>query len=143
MAGGNLTSKMHVFGAASLNRTLNGSGTNHHQWVQLVYGRGNLQSIKVSNNGTVAHTLDFYDMGETITKNAGGQTIRTNGVTDNGTTITATLGKLVHRVHVGAARENLDFDFHGAMLEKGLFCLCYGAAADDAKTDISVSAQHN
>ena len=150
MGAGILTSKM-VLGTDT-NYQINGTGNSTYDIKQIIYGRASLCSIKVHNTQGNAITLDFYDNGETITKNAGGQTIRTTDLVDTGSAYTITLGKLIHRCEVGTGTNNFDFDFHGAMLEKGLLVVMYASPTtangaqpdtDRSKIGIGVSAQYN
>ena len=150
MSGGRLTSKL-VLGS-NTNYQISGSGESNHDIKQIIYGRASLHSVKVHNTQANAITLDFYDNGETITKDASGNTVKTNDLVDTGSAYTITLGKLIHRCEVGTGTNNFDFDFHGAMLEKGLLVVMYASptAADGAnpgtsrtKVGIGVSAQYN
>tara|TARA_R100001230_G_C5620713_1_gene130276 strand:+ start:421 stop:768 length:348 start_codon:yes stop_codon:yes gene_type:complete len=108
--------KTHAFSAVGSDATINSVAG--RQAKQLFTGRQKIQSIKVSNNQTTAMTIDFYD----------------------GAGASAFNGKLIHRVHVGAVRENLDFDMHGSVVNDGLYVLVSGAGT---KVNVSVSAQYN
>ena len=149
MGAGILTSKL-VLGT-NTNYQINGSGDSNHDIKQIIYGRASLRSIKVHNTQGNAITLDFYDNGETITKDASGNTVRTNDLVDSGSAYTITLGKLIHRCEVGTGTNNFDFDFHGAMLEKGLLLVMYASpttgndnpGTSRTKVGIGVSAQYN
>ena len=116
MATGCVCTKTHAFSSASSDATID--GTAGRQAKQLFTDRQKIQSIKVSNNQTTAMTIDFYD----------------------GSGASAFNGKLIHRVHVGAVRENLDFDMQGCVVNSGLYVLVSGAGT---KVNVSVSAQYN
>lgn len=83
------------------------------QTKQLFSGRQQLMSIKVSNNSTIANEVTFYDG-------------------------TSASGKAILRVFVGTAKQNLDFDMHGAMVDTGLFV---HTTDGNGKDNLSVSAQ--
>jgi len=123
MTSGAATTKTHVFlvhtGSPANDQTINSFAGS--QAVQLITGKARLLSLKVSNNQTTAMDVRFYD-------GAGG------------TTGSAFNGKLIHKVHIGAVRENLDFDMHGAIVSDGLYVLVSGAGT---KVNVSVSAQYN
>ena len=108
--------KTHAFSSASSDSTID--GTAGRQAKQLFTGRQRIQSFKVSNNQGNPMQIDFYD----------------------GAGATAYNGKLMHRVHVGTLKENLDFDFHGALVNDGLYVLVTGTGT---KVNVSVSAQYN
>tara|TARA_R110000787_G_scaffold18902_3_gene57349 strand:- start:845 stop:1159 length:315 start_codon:yes stop_codon:yes gene_type:complete len=91
------------------------TSANENQDVQLLNGRNKIVSFKVSNNQAAAMTVDFYDG-------------------------TSNSGKLIHRVHIGALKTNLDFDMHGCVISDGLYILVSGAGT---KINVSVSAQYN
>ena len=114
MTSGSATSKMHVFTATD--GTIN--STAGRQAIQLLTGKARIMSLKVSNNQTTAMQVDFID----------------------GAGASAFSGKLIHRVFVGALKENLDFDMHGAIVSDGLYVLVSGAGN---KEKLSVSAQYN
>ena len=84
------------------------------QTKQLFSGRQQLMSIKVVNNSTTANTVTFYDG-------------------------TSASGKAILRVFVGTAKQNLDFDMHGALIDTGLFV---SATDGSGKENLSVSAQY-
>ena len=113
---GSVCTKTHAFSSVSSDSTID--GTAGRQAKQLFTGRQKVQSLKISNNQTTAMTVDFYD----------------------GAGASAFNGKLIHRVHIGAVRENLDFDFHGSVVNEGLYVLVSGAGT---KVQLSVSAQYN
>ena len=131
MSTGGLTTKTHVF----LNGDWTVNADTDVQAAMLIGERSKLQSIKVQCNIATAMTIYFYDNGDSDLS------INTDATPD---VWTITLGKLVHKVYVGALKENLDFDMHGAILGKGLFCVVDsgGSGAAD-KRDVSVSAQYN
>ena len=114
MTSGAATTTMHVFG--STDGTINSVAG--RQAKQLLTGKARIMSVKVSNNQTTAMVVDFID----------------------GAGASAFNGKLIQRVNVGAARENLDFDMHGAIVTDGLYVLVSGAGT---KIQLSVSAQYN
>ena len=114
MTSGSAASKKHVFGATD--GTINSVAG--RQAKQLLTGKARIMSLKVSNNQTTAMTVDFID----------------------GAGASAFNGKLIQRVNVGAVRENLDFDMHGAIVNDGLYVLVSGAGTKD---QVSVSAQYN
>tara|TARA_R100000808_G_scaffold18161_1_gene39910 strand:- start:14488 stop:14874 length:387 start_codon:yes stop_codon:yes gene_type:complete len=128
MTAGSLCTKTHAFAAAGSDATINSVAG--RQAVQLIGNdalnadgtkdstKARILSFKVSNNQTTAMTIDFID----------------------GCGTSAFNGKLIHRVHVGAVRENLDFDMHGAIISDGLYVLVTGAGT---KVNVSVSAQYN
>ena len=128
MSTGSLCTKMHIFGDTDTSI----DGTSGRQAVQLLGNaltatanledadlvKTRIMSLKVSNNQTTAMTVDFID----------------------GAGLSAFSGKLIHRVHVGALKENLDFDMHGAIVSNGLYVLVTGTGT---KVNLSVSAQYN
>ena len=113
MSSGALTTKMHAFGVAATDSVI--ASVAGRQEVQLLNGRNKIVSFKVSNNQATAMTVDFYDG-------------------------TSNSGKLIHRVHIGALKTNLDFDMHGVVISDGLYILVSGAGT---KINVSVSAQYN
>ena len=116
MGSSSVCTKTHAFSSNASDATID--GTAGRQQKQLFIGRQKIQSLKVSNNQTTAMTIDFYD----------------------GEGVSAFNGKLIHRVHVGAVKENLDFDMHGCVVNSGLYVLVSGAGT---KVNVSVSAQYN
>ena len=116
MSSGALGTKVHTFAAGGSDATIN--GTAGRQAVQLINDRQKIVSLKVSNNQTTAMTVDFID----------------------GAGASAFNGKLIHRVFIGEARQNLDFDMHGIAIADGLYVLVTGAGT---KVKVSVSAQYN
>ncbi len=123
MTSGSATTKTHVFlihtGSPTNDQTIDGLGGS--QAKQLITGKARILSLKVSNNQAVAMDVRFYD-----------------GAGD--TAGNAFDGKLIHKVHIGGLRENLDFDMHGAIIQDGLYVLVSGAGT---KVNVSVSAQYN
>ena len=95
MTSGSATTIKHVFGSSD--STINSVAG--RQAKQLLTGKARIMSLKVSNNQTKAMTVDFID----------------------GAGASAFNGKLIQRVNVGAVRENLDFDMHGAIVNDGLY----------------------
>ena len=117
MTSGSATTKMHVF--TDTDGTIN--GISGRQAKQILTGKARIMSLKVSNNQTTAMTVDFIDAAGDTANNAFN-------------------GKVIHRVNVGAVRENLDFDMHGAIINDGLYVLVNGAGN---KEQLSVSVQYN
>jgi hypothetical protein len=115
MSNSSVCTKTHAFSTAGTDSTID--GTAGRQEKQLFKGRQKIQSLKISNNQTTPMQIDFYD----------------------GAGTTAYNGKLIHRVHV-AVRENIDCDFHGSLVNDGLYVLVTGAGT---KVNVSVSAQYN
>ena len=114
MTSGSAATIKHVFGSSD--GTINSVAG--RQAKQLLTGKARIMSLKVSNNQTTAMIVDFID----------------------GAGASAFSGKLIQRVNVGAVRENLDFDMHGAIVNDGLYVLVSGAGN---KEKVSVSAQYN